>query len=290
MSFSSLLGPQNKSLLLEGRNEVESTSLKVPLTSFQTRSMKSNGEKRIIAQEIKYRGGGSEKQEDETQIQKGIRVMREFLVRANPQFYLQNIENDGNCLYRAIEDQLEGTQSVWEKYKNLVLHHIEENKSLFEGVCKIEYQNVEQYIQKARKTGAWGSEIEIRALERACNLDITLFEVQTDTKTGVTELRNFNLCDLGYPVGKTKSSEKPTFVRIGFVAKCHYVSIKELPLETASKKVVEMKKKEILKTIPRETLEHFKETYGEKDLTLKKNGDLSWRSSRNKELLNSKNI
>ena len=43
--------------------------------------------------------------------------------------------------------------------------------------------------------------------------------------------------------------------------------------------------KEILKTIPRETLEHFKETYGEKDLTLKKNGDLSWRSSRNKELL-----
>ena len=46
-----------------------------------------------------------------------------------------------------------------------------------------------------------------------------------------------------------------------------------------------VKKKEILKTIPRETLEHFKETYGEKDLTLKKNGDLSWRSSRNKELL-----
>ena len=44
-------------------------------------------------------------------------------------------------------------------------------------------------------------------------------------------------------------------------------------------------KKEILKTIPRETLKNFKETYGEKDLTLKKNGDLSWRSSRNKELL-----
>ena len=48
-----LLGPQNKPLLLERRNEVESTSLKVPLTSFQTRSMKSNGKKRIIAQ-IKY--------------------------------------------------------------------------------------------------------------------------------------------------------------------------------------------------------------------------------------------
>ena len=109
--------------------------------------------------------------------------------------------------------------------------------------------------------------------------------MQTDPRTKVTELKNFNLCNLGYPVEKTKSPEKPTLVRIGFVAKCHYVSIKELPLETASKKVVEMKKKEILKTIPRETLEHFKETYGEKDLTLKKNGDLSWRSSRNKELL-----
>ena len=88
--------------------------------------------------------------------------MREFLIQANPQFHLQNVENDGNCLYRAIADQLEGSQSVWEKYKNLALHHIEENKSLFEGVCKIEYQNVEQYLQKARKTGAWGSEIEMR--------------------------------------------------------------------------------------------------------------------------------
>ena len=67
--------------------------------------------------------------------------------------------------------------------------------------------------------------------------------MQTDTKTGVTELRNFNLCNLGYPVGKVKFPEKPTLVRIGFVAKCHYVSIKELPPDTASKKVVEMKKK-----------------------------------------------
>ena len=83
----------------------------------------------------------------------------------------------------------------------------------------------------------------MRALERACNLDITLFEVQADPRTKVTELKNFNLCNLGYPVEKTKSPEKPTLVRIGFVAKCHYVSIKELPLETASKKVVEMKKK-----------------------------------------------
>ena len=107
-----MLDPQNKPLLLERRNEVGSTSLKVPLTTLQTLSLESNGEKKIITQEIKYRGGGSEKQEDETQIQKGVRVMREFLGRANPQFYLQNVENDGNCLYRAIADQLEGSQSA----------------------------------------------------------------------------------------------------------------------------------------------------------------------------------
>ena len=89
--------------------------------------------------------------------------MKELLIQANPQFHLQNIKNDGNCLYKAIADQLEGSQSAWEKYKNLALHNIEENTSSFEDVCKIEHQSVEQYLQKARKIGAWGSEIEIRA-------------------------------------------------------------------------------------------------------------------------------
>ena len=113
------MGPQNKPLLLGRRNEVESTSLKVPLTTFHTRSIESIGKEKIISQKIKYRGGGSEKHEDETQIQKGIREMREFLVSVNPQFHLQNVENDGNCLYRAIADQLEGRQNVWEKYQTL---------------------------------------------------------------------------------------------------------------------------------------------------------------------------
>ena len=37
--------------------------------------------------------------------------------------------------------------------------------------------------------------------------------------------------------------------------------------------------------IPRETIKHFKEAYGRKNLTLKKNDDLSWRSIRSNEFL-----
>ena len=57
--------------------------------------------------EIQYRGGGKNNAQEESEIQKGIRLLREEIKNLNEPLWIQDITMDGNCLYRAIADQLE---------------------------------------------------------------------------------------------------------------------------------------------------------------------------------------
>ena len=76
---------------------------------------------------------------------------------------LKEIKGDGNCLFRAISDQLFGNedhhmdlrQKAVEFIKNNqdeARHYIEENKSF------------EDHVESMSKDGTWGGELEIYAL------------------------------------------------------------------------------------------------------------------------------
>ncbi len=41
------------------------------------------------------------------------------------------VSGDGNCLFRAIADQLEGNEKLHKKYRQEAVKHIEENKDLY---------------------------------------------------------------------------------------------------------------------------------------------------------------
>jgi len=70
---------------------------------------------------------------------------------------------DGNCLFRAIADQLEGNEKLHKKYRQEAVKHIEDNKDMYAPFIEDD-ETIETYLEDIEKDGAWGSQLELQAL------------------------------------------------------------------------------------------------------------------------------
>ena len=77
--------------------------------------------------------------------------------------YLRNIESDGNCLFRAVADQLEGNEKNYKKYRIEAVEYIKEHKDHF-AIFLLDSENIEDYIKRLEKDGTWGGHFELIAL------------------------------------------------------------------------------------------------------------------------------
>ena len=220
--------------------------------------------------EIHYRGGGKNNAQEESEIQKGIRLLREEIINLNEPLWIQDITMDGNCLYRAIADQLENDQNLYEKYKILALESLNDNKKIFENTCQHLCQvGIDEYLKKAQIDGEWGSELEIWALEFVINIECFIYNIIKSEK-GEYSLRVVKLVnplenELKKMRKKKNLSEDPFIITLGFVGNCHYVSIRQTNPENKdkdqifepNKKLVDTYKTQIERDFPQEVIQEF---------------------------------
>lgn len=129
---------------------------------------------------------------------------------------IKSIKPDGNCLFRAISHQLYSTEDRHLELREKCVNYIEKEKTFF---SKFINENFEKYIQRKKKEGTWGDNIEIQALSEIYNLQIQIFH----NKKIPTMIYN-----------QKKKFEK--IIRLFYKNLSHYDSIIETPNINKNKK------------------------------------------------------
>ncbi|GMH06409.1 hypothetical protein Nepgr_008249 [Nepenthes gracilis] len=94
---------------------------------------------------------------------------------------------DGNCFFRALADQLEGNEDEHEKYRTMVVHHIMENREMFEPFIEDDAP-FEKYCQSIGKDGTWAGHMELQAASLVTHTNICIHRNMSPR----WYIRNFN--------------------------------------------------------------------------------------------------
>ena len=137
-------------------------------------------------------------------------------------FFIKKMGGDGNCLFRAVSDQVYGNEEyhyvIREKCMDYLLIEREFFSQFIEGGDK-EFDN---YINMKRKSGVWGDDIELQAISEIYNRPIEIYCGSIKPlKTFHENLKEFNLKEENSENKKIKISP----IRISYHGKEHYNSV-----------------------------------------------------------------
>jgi len=62
---------------------------------------------------------------------------------------------DGNCLFRAIADQIEGDEKLHHKYRKKAVTYLGENEEFFAPFIEDD-ETYDQFLNEVAKAGTWG--------------------------------------------------------------------------------------------------------------------------------------
>ncbi|XP_073310517.1 OVARIAN TUMOR DOMAIN-containing deubiquitinating enzyme 7-like isoform X1 [Primulina huaijiensis] len=80
---------------------------------------------------------------------------------------------DGNCFFRALADQLEGNEDKHEKYRNMVVRFIKNNREMFEPFLEDEVP-FDEYCRSMAQEGNWAGHVELQAASLATHRNICI--------------------------------------------------------------------------------------------------------------------
>ncbi|CAA0832801.1 SEC-C motif-containing protein / OTU-like cysteine protease family protein [Striga hermonthica] len=80
---------------------------------------------------------------------------------------------DGNCFFRALADQLDGDEDEHEKYRNMVVQFIKNNREQFEPFVEDEVP-FEEYCRSMGEDGTWAGHVELQAASLVTHSNICI--------------------------------------------------------------------------------------------------------------------
>ncbi|GER30256.1 OTU domain-containing protein, partial [Striga asiatica] len=80
---------------------------------------------------------------------------------------------DGNCFFRALADQLDGDEDEHEKYRNMVVQFIKNNREMFEPFVEDEVP-FEEYCLSMGEDGTWAGNVELQAASLVTHSNICI--------------------------------------------------------------------------------------------------------------------
>ena len=102
-----------------------------------------------------------------------LESLKNFLTELkNYNLKIIKIKPDGNCLFRAISHQLFSTEENHLEIREKCIEYINREKIFY---SKFINENFEKYIERKKKEGCWGDNIEIQAISEIYNLQIQIF-------------------------------------------------------------------------------------------------------------------
>ena len=130
-------------------------------------------------------------------------------------FEIKTIRGDGNCLFRAVSDQVYGTDKHYDIIRQKCMDYLEVQKRFFKLFVDGDF---DEYIKQKRMDAIWGDDIEIEALSEIYNRPIEIYS------GSITPLRCFHEDKNNYTYNKTP-------IRLSYHGRKHYNSV--IPLEEA---------------------------------------------------------
>ncbi len=70
------------------------------------------------------------------------------------------VKGDGNCLFRSFSDQVEGSENNHAFYRQSSIEYMTANEEHFKNFMEDD-EKFEDYINKMKKDGEWGGNLEI---------------------------------------------------------------------------------------------------------------------------------
>ncbi|KAI3641367.1 hypothetical protein MIR68_000497 [Amoeboaphelidium protococcarum] len=92
---------------------------------------------------------------------------------------LQQIKGDGNCLFRALSDQLHGSEDRHVEFRQMVCDYIDKHRDEFVPFLLEEDDgntDIEEYVAKMRQNGTYGGNIELVAFSRLISAEIWIYQ------------------------------------------------------------------------------------------------------------------
>lgn len=152
-------------------------------------------------------------------------------------FEIKIISGDGNCLFRAISDQVYGSEEHHNIIREKCMDYIVVLKRFFSLFIEGDFDN---YIKEKRKSGIWGDDIELEAMSEIYNRPIEIYSGSEKP------LRCFHEDKIFY-LDKNKNHIYLTPIRISYHGKKHYNSV--IPLKDDNNKYKNYKNN-IIRTKP----------------------------------------
>eukprot|EP00026_Physarum_polycephalum_P010868 Phypoly_transcript_11053.p1 GENE.Phypoly_transcript_11053~~Phypoly_transcript_11053.p1 ORF type:complete len:400 (+),score=62.95 Phypoly_transcript_11053:56-1201(+) len=91
---------------------------------------------------------------------------------------IKDVAGDGNCLFRAIGDQMENNPNKHHEYRATIVTFMEKNRDMFEPFLDAEDDGTfEEYILSMRTDGAWGGNLEIQAASLSLHINIIIYQL-----------------------------------------------------------------------------------------------------------------
>ena len=78
-------------------------------------------------------------------------------------FFIREVGGDGNCLFRAVCEQIEGNENNYAEYREKCINYMKENKDTFQPFIEDD-EPIDKYIERMSKNSEWGGNLEIYAL------------------------------------------------------------------------------------------------------------------------------
>ena len=78
-------------------------------------------------------------------------------------YFIREVGGDGNCLFRAVCEQIEGNEHNYAEYREKCVNYMKENKDIFQPFIEDD-EPFDKYIERMSKNTEWGGNLEIYAL------------------------------------------------------------------------------------------------------------------------------
>ena len=135
--------------------------------------------RKIPKKKLHSKKKNSKKEEKEEKLPKRYMYPDELLfdklIFERKGYRINPIERDGNCLFRAVADQVYCNHNLYATVRNLCANFMQEEEKYFSEFLT-DSMDYTKYISDLRKDGAWGGNYEIIALSQIYKRSIEVYE------------------------------------------------------------------------------------------------------------------
>ncbi|KAI8998062.1 hypothetical protein BC832DRAFT_595328 [Gaertneriomyces semiglobifer] len=89
---------------------------------------------------------------------------------------IKDMTGDGNCLFRALSDQYDGTPGYHAKHRQTVCEHLSHHRDTYAPFVGDDEGSFEQHVCRMRQDGVYGGNMELVAFARAMGVDIAVHQ------------------------------------------------------------------------------------------------------------------